>query len=311
MKTSVFATTRSFQGGATFATFNVEKFNKGVVLPIKKLLDSAPPEFRGIAVVSCGEHGSKYAEEVRLEGNANWNPTMNDEDPSNSWFATPTIHYLHEAFPKEIAAGLVVPILCRDWGLNAGSATAINAGIAVARERDASDTLVWSPEINLDGFMLKAMLSHKERNALKLVGYMRSNWFLRLQWQFAQNTCALWDLETLKAIGDMNPDCNGDGITVVSTPEFGDVALAGMEDFEAYLRASRHQGEFLRWGNAGVSSPADWDLSLKEPGTPEYDNNAKKIARQGLVMNEYARRIFPEYTLSELYRQVMKPIFIG
>ena len=301
MKTRLFATTRSFQGGATFDTFDVEKFKKGVVAPITKLLSTAPPEFMGIAVVSCAEVGSKYAEQVVLDRN---NPTLPHDD--DIYDRTPTTHYLREAFPKEVAAGRVVPVLCKNWGLNAGSATAINDGIAVARQHGTDDVLVWSPEIDLDGHMISAMLAHKQRYALKLAGYMRNRWYQRLQWAFAQNTCAIWDLDTLKAVDDFNSACNGDGKSVVSTPEFGEVPLAGMEDIEAYFRASRHFGESLRWGAVGMQNPAVWNLALKKPGTREYDDNAKKIARQGLVMDAYASRIYPELEPVEVYDRMMQ-----
>ena len=139
MSTRVLAVTRSFQGGATFDSFDLVKFKKGVVGPIQKLLSTAPPELMGIAVVSCAEPGSKYAEEVRLERNDTpWpHDDMSDE-------RTPTVHYLHDAFPKEVADGVIIPLLCKEWGLNAGSATALNAGIALARTREAGDVLLWS-----------------------------------------------------------------------------------------------------------------------------------------------------------------------
>ena len=287
MKTRLFATTRSVQGGVTFDTFDVEKFKKGVVAPITKLLASAPPEFTGIAVVSCAEVGSKYAEKMR-EG------------------VTPTVYHLQHAFPDEVKSGRVVPVLCTSWGLNAGSATAINDGIAIARHHGADDVLVWSPEIDLDGHMVSAMLAHKERYALGLVGYMRNRWYQRLQWAFAQNTCAIWDLDTLKAVDDFNSACNGDGKASVTTPEFGEVPLAGMEDIEAYFRASRHLGESLRWGAVGMQNPAVWNLALKKPGTREYDDNAQKVARQGLVMDAYASRIYPELEPVEVYDCMMQ-----
>ena len=292
MKTQLFATTRSFQGGATFDTFDEEKFKRGVVAPITKLLSTAPPEFTGIAVVSCAEVGSKYAEEVR-EG------------------VTPTVYHLRHAFPDEVKSGRVVPVLCTSWGLNAGSATAINDGIAIARHHGADDVLVWSPEIDLDGFMVSAMLAHMDNHALSSVGYWRSRWYTRYQWMFAQNTCAIWDLDTLKAVGDFNPACNGDGKTMVKTSEFGDVPLAGMEDFEAYLRACRHFMEPVRWGMIGNRSVAAWDLALKKPGSPEYDNNEKKIARQRLVMEAYAKGLYPHLDPIEVIDMVMATAHFG
>lgn len=294
MSTRVIAVTRSFQGGATFDSFDVTKFNKGVVGPIQKLLSTAPPELAGIAVVSCAEAGSKYAEEVR--------PGIDETDTER----TPTIHFLHEAFPEEVKSGRIVPVLCKDWGLNAGSANALNAGITVARKHDAGNVLLWSPEIDLSGHMLTEMINHMDQHALKLVGYMRNRWYQRLQWAFAQNTCALWNVDILKMIGDFNPTCNGDGITTISTPEFGEVPLAGMEDLEAYFRASAALGEFVRWGAVGMRHPAVWNLALKVSGTREYDDNAKKIARQGLVMDEYAKRVFPNLEPIDVYDKMMQ-----
>jgi len=287
MSTRVFAITRSFQGGTTFNTFDVTKFEKGVVAPIKKLLSTAPPEFAGIAVVSCAEPGSKYAEEVHDEN-------------------TPTTLHLRKAFPEEIENGRLVPILSENWGLNAGSGTAINAGLGIAHTHSANKVLVWSPEIDLSGHMVSEMLNHMDEHALQLVGYMRNRWYQRLQWAFAQNTCAIWDINLLNNVGGMNPACNGDGKTTISTIEFGEVPLAGMEDFEMYLRASVASDEFIRWGAVGMRHPAVWDLALKAPGTREYDDNAKKIARQGLVMDAYAKRIFPHMEPIDVYDRMMQ-----
>jgi hypothetical protein len=287
MDTRLFAVTRSFQGGATFASFDQEKFAEGVIVPIRKLLDTAPPQFMGITVVTCGEAGSKYAEEVQGGD-------------------TPTTHHIREAFPKEVASGRIVPVVCKNWGLNAGSGTAINEGIAIARQHGADKVLVWSKEIDLDGFMVYEMLCHMELHALRLVGYARNYLFERLQWMFAQNTCAIWDVDLLKAVDDMNPACDGDGKTTVSTAEFGEVPLAGMEDIEAYFRASAQLGEFVRWGVVGQRHPANWDTARKVQGTREYDDNAKKIARQGLVMDAYAKRIFPHMTPREVNARMMQ-----
>lgn len=301
MTKKLFAVTRSFQGGATYASFDVDKFKKGVIAPIKKLLDTAPSEFSGIAVVSCAEPGSKYAEEVRYKFDST--PAPNEDIAEER---TPTTHYLTKAFPEEVASGRIVPILCKNWGLNAGSGTAINAGIAHARTQGADKVLVWSPEIDLTGHMVSEMLNHMDEHALRLVGYMRNRWYQRLQWAFAQNTCAIWDVDLLKVVDDMNPLCNGDGKTTVSTLEFGEVPLAGMEDIEAYFRASAKLGQFVRWGGVGMRHPAAWSLALKKPGSREYDDNLKKIARQALVMDEYAKRVFPHFESIEVYDRMMQ-----
>lgn len=298
MAERIFAVTRSFQGGATFTTFDSAKFEKGVAAPIRKLIGTAPPELAGVIVVTCGEPGSKYAEQVETH-----------DDDRQQTAHTPTTQAICRMFrsvadPEQSVP--VVPVICEHWGLNPGSATAINEGIKVAKGLGATKVLVWSPEIDLSGHMLYLMNWYMGEHALGLVGYLRNRWYERLQWQFAQNTCALWDMALLDGIGGFNPLCNGDGKTVVETIEYGAVPLAGMEDFEAYLRASKLLGSFVRWGAIGKHDPAYWNLALKRPGTPEFENNVKKIARQGLVMDAWARQNFPELEPLEVYDRVMQ-----
>lgn len=279
--------TRSFQAGAAFLSgFDPEKCEKGLVAPIRKLLGTAPDEIAGIVVVTCCAPGSKFAEEVR-DG------------------MTPTISHLIKAFPVEIEAGRIIPVMCDDWGLNPGSATAINAGLDVAIRRNADRALVWSPEIGLDGHMVTEMFEHQARYNLELVGYFRNRWWQRAQWMFAQNTCALWDLDLLMALDGFNAACNGDGKTVVNTIEHGEVPLAGMEDIEAYFRAYCLRNTFPRWGMVGQRHPATWNLALKRPGTAEYDNNKKKIARQAEVIQAYAKQYFPDTDVADVLESVM------
>ncbi len=281
------AVTRSFQPGASFANFNRTKCQQGLIKPIRKLLDTAPSSLESIVVVSCSDTGSRFSEEVR-EGR------------------TPTIQCLMEAFPGEILSGRITPVLCENWGLNAGSATAINAGLSVAFEREVKQVLVWSPEIDLDGHMVTEMIEHHARYGLELTGYFRKGWWMRAQWMFAQNTIALWNAELLMALDGFSPACNGDGTTTVTTRDFGDVPLAGMEDIEAYFRAAQHRGSFPRWGMVGKRHPRRWDLARKLPGTEEYDNNTKKIARQGHVIEAWAKRHFPGQHVNEVLANVMR-----
>lgn len=284
--------TRTFQAGKTFETFDIQKFERGVVAPIKKLLSTAPQSLSNIVVVACGEPGSEYAEEIR-----------NNE--------TPSIVHLKQAFPEEVASHRIITSLCSQWGRNRGSATALNAGVEIADELSATHALTWSAEIDLDGFMLSGMLSHYNRFNLDLVGCLRNRWYQRLQWMFAQNTCALWNMKTLTSIGGFNPDCNGDRKSTVKTAEFGDVPLAGMEDFEAYLRASKASGSFLRWGITETAHPAIWNLALKKPEAEDYADHVKKIARQELVMAEYAKRVFPDLQPVEVFDHIMEKVYIS
>ena len=91
----VAAIIRSFQGGKDFANFDKERCEEGVVKPIRKLTQTKPPELRKIIVVTCGEEGSKYAEEV-----------VGD--------STPTLEHLRNTFPEEIASGFLQLHICKD-----------------------------------------------------------------------------------------------------------------------------------------------------------------------------------------------------
>ncbi len=278
---------RSFQEGASFVSFNKEKYEAGVARPLRTLLQTAPLEIDTIIVLSCGDKNSPFAEEI-VDG------------------ITPTMYHLRQSFPNETASGKLITVLCTNWGPTRGSATALNLGIDIAREQNADAVLFWSPELALSGDMVTEMCTHMERHELELCGYLREGWQQKLQWALPQNTCALWSIDLLNSIGGMNHECNGDGITTVSTDEYGEVLLAGMEDIDAYFRASLQHREFLRWGCCGKNTPAHWDTSLKVPGTPEYEDHIKKIARQALVMDAYARKYFPHMSPNEVYTEMMK-----
>jgi hypothetical protein len=76
---------------------------------------------------------------------------------------------------------------------------------------------------------------------------------------------------------------------------------------EAYFRACILGGvrSMLKWGMCGVDDPAEWDLSQKTPGTQEYLDNLKKIARQWAVVQAYARRYFPDIPFDQLIEKMM------
>ena len=91
---------------------------------------------------------------------------------------------------------------------------------------------------------------------------------------------------------------------MVATEEFGEVALAGMEDYEAILRFHKLCGG-PRLGMICRAHPLPWDLSLKKPGTPEYEDNLKKIARQWEVMKAYTTRHFPDEPFEGVFMRIM------
>lgn len=98
--------TRLFQAGSDYKTYDITKFETGFVGVARELLRS--PDVAHLIVVTCSE--GKYSEKV-VDGK------------------TPTTEALRRTFPSEIASGRVLIHVCENWGLNAGSATALNDGL--------------------------------------------------------------------------------------------------------------------------------------------------------------------------------------
>lgn len=337
MTTDTWAIVRTYQAGAVFdfdesnepqgrtlgtnalkaVKFDNRRFEEKVAAPIKKLLDSASSDLlKGIFVFTCGDQDSSFCEEVNPLGD------------------TPSIQALRKMFPHEIREGRIIPtVITQNWGLNPGSVTPLNAGIAMARDKGASRVVIWSPEIALDGLLLMQMKMHMDIHGLKLVGCMREHWQEKIQWRVVQNTIAMWDIGLLTEIGGMRQDCNGNTVDMVDIPDIDEmgngngngnetrkVRLAGMEDFDAYIRASKkYQQEtkkqtFLPWGTIGNSNPIKWDLSHYKLGNKDYKDNLDKIARQEGVMKKYIEKHFQISTDAELedfYKKMFDSRIVG
>ena len=274
----VMVVARSFQAGTGEGgkVFDAEIFEKRVALPIKRLLRAN--EVGRLIVVVNGEPGNRLAERQDDQG------------------VTPTMAAIRNYFPEAVRSKRIIVSLCVDWGSNPGSATALNQGLDIARGlENAKWILNWSPEVGMDGGRIGRGLAHAEQHNLSVVGYLRQNWQRRLQWGVAQNTAALWDIEMLLAVEGFAPECNGTGRTI-TTEDYGEVAVAGMEDFHTMLRMLRRFSG-LRWGMVGKEEPFFWDTDFGS-NNERLLNHLKKIARQPHVMQIYAQDIFPELSFN-------------
>jgi hypothetical protein len=293
MSQKLVVVTRKLQMGASVDTFDWEKFVLGAVGPFQSILKSDDVDH--MVVETCGE--GPYAE-VMVNGK------------------TPTMLALEGFFKDEIESGRLIPRVCMDWGRNAGSATALNDGLKIARDLGAELVMNWSPEFGVTPEHIILALSHMKQHHLDVCGMLRMRWWSKPQWIVPQNTGAIWNVEMLK-IGDMDGFsrvCNGDGKTTVKIDAFGEVPLAGMEDFEAILRlfssAYEKGKELPRLGMICRSDPIFWDLTLKKPGTPEYDDQLKKVLRQFEVMKAYAARISPGKHFDVIFEEIMMRTWI-
>jgi len=279
--------TRSFQAGTGFGgkDFDMDLFTEKVAAPISKLLGFENIE--KIVVTTNGQTDHKLAEIV-TDGEC------------------PTILALTKSFPDQMNNGRIIPHICYSWGNNPGSGVALNESAQIAKKLGAEWILSWSPEIEMDGYFINQALTLAEQRNLDVVGGLRQKWWLKPQWAVAQNTAALWHLEALlNGVNGFSDECNGTGETV-NTAEFGEVPLAGMEDFHAMIRMMKNDSRF-RWGMIKRSSPLRWDTNF-ESGSEREANHLKKVARQYLVMQAYVSKIFGTKSIAE-FENVMDDFF--
>lgn len=284
--TGLIAVARTFQAGTgpNGKEFNTDYFSEKVTGPIKDLLAGSEKVVSGIVVVVNTEKNNPLAEGIYDSGQ------------------TPSTLALMETFPEEISNGRMIVHLCHNWGNNPGSGNALNEGIEIAQGMGAELAMCWSPEIEMNGYRISEALGFMEKRNLSVVGFLRENWWQKPQWHISQNTAAIWDIKILQNVGGFSPECNGTGKTV-TTEEFGEVSLAGMEDLHTMLKILKSNPNF-RWGMIGRSNPLKWNTDFPA-GSERLLNHLKKVARQGIVMSEWAKLIFPYLS----YNQVMNNLF--
>ena len=271
---------RSFQIGAGRGkVFNQSLFKKSVCTQIKNILTY--DLFDKVIVLTNGDTSTELGEAT---------------DRQNRTYTSKAIE---EAFKNEINKKRLFVHTCNNWGENPGSATALNEGITLSRNFSSNTFLfIWSPELNIDYDKIACAIRVINDFNLEVVGFLREKWQEKIQWQVIQNTAALWRVSSLIEINGFDPKCNGSEGEVISLEKFGNVRIAGMEDFHAMLRLLKIRPTFL-WGMVGSSDPLIWDTNFK-PGSERERNHLIKVKRQYLVMKKYAEVIFPEYSFDEL-----------
>ncbi len=255
---------------------------------IKKIMKFRDDLIERIIVMVNNEKGNPLAEKEIKRG------------------VSPTIAGIKEAFPREVKEKIIIPRSCYEWGANPGSATALNEGIRVAKEfnKKIEKIMIWSPEIEINGYQIHEAVNFMEQRNLQVCGFLREGWWEKPQWNVVQNTAAIWEMEFLQTMGYFAPECNNIGETIYQS-EFGEIPIAGMEDFHLILRALKKEGE-IRWGMYGRANPLKWDIDFS-PGSQREKAHKMKVARQYAVMRYYSKLIFPHLT----FKMVMGKLFSG
>jgi len=275
---------RSFQAGADEDSFDVDFFQERVAKPIRNLLRHKDI-INSIIIVTNGEAGSSLAEKMIRED------------------LTPTIKHLREAFPDEIKERTIITHISDVWGPNPGSGVALNKGIAIAGN-ECEWILCLSPEIEIDGYKIISAINFARERNLSVVGFMRKLWWERPQWNVGQNTACLWHSDTLIEAGGFSDECDGVTKETVKTVEYGDVLMAGMEDFHAMARLMGKHGDEFRWGMIGRHTPLNWNVNFL-PGSEREKQHKIKVARQYAVIQRYVEKIFP----NTKFEDVMEKFF--
>lgn len=284
MKTTVI--NRSFQAGATVETYDYAKFVV-VATALRKILDS--DEVRRLIVVVNTEAGNKLAEVVDADGVA------------------PTVRAIQQEFASE--NDRVIAIQYDHWGKNPGSAMAVTYGCEEAIRRGETDLIMpWSSELAVLPSHISRAIAFLEARQLDVVGFHRQHWFQKVQWHVAQNTGAIYRLETLIENGFFSADCDGHSGHTVEIPQFGAVPIAGMDDFHFFLRTLKNTGS-IRWGMVCRDKPLPWNNHF-EPGSERALQHAQKVARQEAVMYQYIVDIFGT-TVRQEQDEILSRIFAG
>jgi hypothetical protein len=275
--------TRSFQEKAGRVNrFNHEEFELYVATPIKKLITDKNIE--RIILISNGDENNELSEQVDINNK------------------TKTVLAAEKFFKDEIKSQKIICHTCKNWGLNPGSATALNEGAKIADELGAEWILCWSTEFELNSDRIESALSLLNDYTLKVVGFLRENWWEKAQWNVVQNTAAIWELKSLKDINFFSERCNGTGEKISIEELKTKVLVAGMEDFHALLRMLKSNSSF-RWGMSGKTNLSKWRHKFSDEERQKRFNI--KISRQYEVMKLYVNEIFP----NNEYHKVMNQLF--
>lgn len=266
--TAVTIVVRLFQAGTNKEAYKQEVFERAA-RAMRALL--ASNEVRGMIVVTNTEPGNRLAEIVDDEGLA------------------PTTRAVHKAFAEDLERVTVVQ--CEDWGRNPGSAHAVTVGCQEAIRRfDSDHIMVWSSELAVGLPQLATALAFMESRRLDIVGFHREGWYDGLQYHVFQNTGAIYRRDVLEKNAFFSKDCDGNDGRMIAIPEYGEVLLAGMDDFHFLLRHLR-QADVVRWGMVCRHQPLAWNTDF-EPGSERERLHLQKVARQRAVMYAYIADIF-------------------
>lgn len=276
---------RYYQGGKSYQNFDFDSFTNSLYKKIENLTASDELE-KLVVIVNCDQK-SGFAEIVDKKNDS---PT---KKALLSKVTNPEKIHIHQS---------------TDWGLNRGSATALNEGISYLKRTDSEWYIVLSTEIEVDNTRIKKAIEFAEVNKLKAVGLLRKKWWERPQWNMLQNTAAIWHRSNFINRDIFHPICNGTGERI-SIGNNKKALLAGMEDFHFLLHKTKVNPEY-KWGMFSKDNPISWENDFNQDIT-RRSAFTEKIERQYEVMKKWSSMIFPTLGFEDVMNHLYRNYHIG
>jgi len=280
--TSITLVTRQFTKNAKPNDFKkkefIKEFKSNFFTPLNNLTKNAK-NIKKIVVIFCGDQESEWAEKYNED----------DENPASYSCLHQLIGSPEYRKDWKINNIQIVPVICTNWGANAGSATALNDGL---KEVETELVLIWSKEMPLLAHNVNEAISLVNQEDLVVVGFLREGWENKNAWNVPQNTAAIWNTSHLKSINGFSKICNG-GLGDKVTLKSGIAKdVAGMEDMEALMRLVIINSNY-KYAMLGKKNPIKSSHGKEEYTEAEKTRNSEKTERQPLVLQKYFDRLDP------------------
>ena len=252
--------TRTFQPIKEIKDYDEKKFLETFVEPLKKLINNTK-SINQIIIVLNGDTNSKYSEKADENGNL----------PSQIAF-----NKIKNEINKNIDIKIVI---CKNWGLNQGSASALNDALNTIKDTDIDDGyfFIWSSGMNITAEQFENSLKIVDEDKIDVMGYLRDGFMNNYAWRVPQNTACFWKKDKLiefkfskECDGKENVNINIDGQNIL---------LAGMEDYYTLIKMFYKYPE-LKVAMIGKNNPIYWN-------NPNTQDNINKVLRQEKVMDKY------------------------
>lgn len=270
MSDNICLVTRTFQPRKDIDNFDLERFEKKFLQPLKKMI-KGNIIFKKVIILVNVEEGNKFAE------------ILNENNVS------PSEYHIKENLKEEVELGIVEILHVKNWGQNAGSARALRQGGEYAKSLGMDYLMNWSAEMDISVYDIISAFETMKNNNHDVMGFLREKWWLKFQWAISQNTASIWRIKPLSKVGYFSNFCDEE-TSSINSEAYGKIHLMGMEDFHAMARMLNNDSSFS-WGMYGLKDPIQWKYE-SDLSTELGLLNAKKIYRQERVVYYYIEQIF-------------------